>query len=162
MPPSKKISIFHLKVLFLNKVWIKLKHNHVFDGPLCYSECSNQQFNSILKEPWGSMLALAKCGVECVADYPPWTFTKLILLTFMMKCDEDTHLFLWLPIIPVVRLRSNSWIRCSKVGTFCDSNSKSWTFFKLEAKSSRVVCNSSTRLRLQKRESCQKHYNLTN
>ena len=63
--------------------------------------------------------------------------------------EDETHLFLlfwWLFVVE--RLRSSSWIRFSSVGTFLDSNSKSWTFFKLEANNSRVVCNSSTRLRL--------------
>lgn len=62
--------------------------------------------------------------------------------------EDETHLFLLFWWCVVVVRSSNSWIRFSSVGTFLDSNSKSWTFFKLEANNSRVVCNSSTRLRL--------------
>ena len=43
---------------------------------------------------------------------------------------------------------SNSCIRFSRTGTVCDFNSKSWTWFRLEDKSSLVVFNSSTKLRL--------------
>ena len=45
---------------------------------------------------------------------------------------------------------SNSWIRFSSSGTVWDFNSKSWTWFKLDDKSSLVVFSSKTRLRLKK------------
>jgi hypothetical protein len=45
----------------------------------------------------------------------------------------------------------SSEICCWRIGTFCDSVSRSWTRLRLEAKSFRVACNSRTKLCLKKK-----------
>ena len=69
---------------------------------------------------------------------------------FHILRNLNFHKYYWTYLLFRLKFLSNSCIRFSSLGTLWDSNSRSWTWFKLDDNSSLVVFNSRTRLRLKR------------